>query len=88
MAQAALFSEHMGFSRREDTNRIVALLRRLGLPIDLPEFSSTEYTEALLHDKKVREGGLTFVANRGIGDFQFARITDVSVLLRACGRGE
>jgi len=88
MAQAAALSEHMGYSCREDTERIISLLRRLGLPVELPRFSASEYTEALWHDKKVREGGLTFVFNRGIGQFQFTRITDVPALLRTCGIGE
>jgi 3-dehydroquinate synthase len=88
MAQAAGLSEYMGLSGREDTERVIALLRRLGLPVELPRFSASEYTEALWHDKKVREGGVTFVFNRGIGQFQFTRITDVPALLRACGIGE
>lgn len=85
MVQAARFSEKLGFSGHGDTERIVALLIRLGMPVELPEFSAEEYTEALWHDKKVREGGLNFVFNRGVGDFHIARVTDLSMLLTTCG---
>ncbi|MBT0652836.1 3-dehydroquinate synthase [Geomobilimonas luticola] len=85
MVQAARFSERSGLSRHDETERIVALLTRLGLPVDLPQFGADEYTEALWHDKKVREGGLNFVYNRGIGEFHIGRVTDISTLLTACG---
>lgn len=85
MVQAARFSERSGFSRHDDTERIVALLKRLGLPVDLPEFGAREYANALWHDKKVREGGLNFVYNRGIGEFHIGRVTDIPTLLTACG---
>ena len=85
MVQAARFSERSGYCRNEDTKRIVALLKRLGLPVELPKFSISEYSEALLHDKKVREGGLNFVFNKGIGDFHIGKVADVSTLLNVCG---
>lgn len=87
MVQAARFSEQSGFSRHDDTERIVALLTRLGLPVDLPKFGAGEYTDVLWHDKKVSEGGLNFVFNRGIGEFHIGRVTDVSTLLNTAGQG-
>lgn len=87
MAQAAVISERMGYSDRAATERIMALLKALQLPVSLPPFSVAEYVEAMLHDKKVRDGGITFVFNRGIGDFHFGRVTDIPALLRACGIG-
>ncbi|RII27206.1 MAG: 3-dehydroquinate synthase [Geobacter sp.] len=87
MVQAARFSEHSGYSSNEDTERIVTLLKRLGLPVELPKFSASEYTDALWHDKKVREGGLNFVFNKGIGDFHIGRVTELTTLLAVCGIG-
>lgn len=87
MAQAAKFSESQGFSSREDTNRIIELLKALRLPVDTPHFSISAYTGALLHDKKAREGGINFVFNKGIGDFRISRISDLYPLLKTSGIG-
>jgi 3-dehydroquinate synthase len=40
-----------------------------------------------MHDKKVRDGGITFVFNKGVGDFHLDRVTDIPALLRSCGIG-
>jgi 3-dehydroquinate synthase len=87
MVQAARISAQLGHGGSEDTERVNALLKALSLPVDLPDFSIADYTEALLHDKKVRDGGINFVFNRGIGDFELARVTDIPNLLRICGIG-
>jgi 3-dehydroquinate synthase len=87
MVQAAKISEAMGYGQRGETERIVALVKSLGLPTELPEFRAEEYAEALMHDKKVKSGGINFVFNKGIGDFLIARVTDLSFLLKTCGIG-
>jgi 3-dehydroquinate synthase len=87
MVQAAKFSEFMGFSGKDETERIIALLNALRLPVEFPFFSQSEYNDALLHDKKTREGGINFVFNRGIGDFQISRVTDMQILLKTSGIG-
>lgn len=87
MAQAACCSEHLGFSDAATTGRIRALLSAFGLPTALPSFAVAEYVSALLHDKKVRDGGVHFVCNRGIGAFHIERIADVHLLLKLCGIG-
>ncbi len=87
MAQAARFSEIMGYSDSQATSRIIALLKALNLPVEVPDFPASAYTEVLLHDKKVRDGGINFVFNSGIGDFRLARVTDLQSLLRTSGIG-
>ena len=87
MAKAAKISESMGFSGEADTERIIALLKALHLPIEIPIFRRAEYAEALLHDKKVNEGGINFVFNRGIGDFHISRVNDIETLLKTSGIG-
>ncbi len=87
MAQAAKFSESMGFSGRAETERIIALLKTLHLPVEIPYFTPSAYTEALLHDKKVRDGGINFVFNKGIGDFHVSRVNDLNALLKTSGIG-
>lgn len=85
MVEAARISEQRGLSTSADTERITALLKGFGLPVDLPLFPLDDYLEILLRDKKVREGGLTFVLNRGIGNFVLERIEDIKGVLKDCG---
>lgn len=68
MAWAARLSVHQGLCRQEDSDRLVNLLRGIGLPIDLPRINRTRLLEAMIHDKKVRGGKLRFVLMRRIGD--------------------
>ncbi|WP_298439347.1 3-dehydroquinate synthase [Geobacter sp.] len=87
MVQAAKVAEARGLATPADTRRIVSLLGALGLPTELPEFSAAEYREALLRDKKSRDGGLDFVLNRGVGDHAIVRLSDLSEVLETCGIG-
>lgn len=87
MVQAARVAEARGMAAAADTRRIVDLLRRLGLPLELPPFPADAYRQALLRDKKARDGGLDFVLNRGIGDHAIVRIPDISEVLGICGIG-
>lgn len=87
MAQAAKYSEAMGFSGHIETERILSLLESLRLPMTLPGFSSSSYIEAILHDKKVKDGGINFVFNKGLGDFQISRVDDLYPLLKISGIG-
>jgi 3-dehydroquinate synthase len=87
MAQAAKYSEAMGFSDHTETERILALLKSLRLPVALPAFASSAYIEVILHDKKVRDGGINFIFNKGLGDFQISRVDDLYPLLKISGIG-
>ncbi len=87
MAQAAKVSESLGLAARGETERIISLIKALHLPVELPSFGEAAFTEALLHDKKVREGGINFVCNRGIGNFHITRISDMHALVRTLGIG-
>jgi 3-dehydroquinate synthase len=88
MVQAARFSESLGFCTAADRERIEALLELFGLPRELPAFPARDYLGALSHDKKVRDSGLTFIANSGIGAYRMEKVTDLKALLEICGIGE
>ncbi|HEX8961214.1 MAG TPA: 3-dehydroquinate synthase [Geobacteraceae bacterium] len=88
MVRAARIAEQLGYASRAETERIILLLERLGLPTALPPFDASAYKDALLRDKKVRDKGLSFVFNKGIGSFQIDRITDIDALLKLAGIGE
>lgn len=87
MVQAARIAEHRGEATAADTGRIRALLEALKLPVELPVFTAEAYREVLLRDKKARDAGLSFVLNRGIGDFSLVRLGDLSEVLHVCGIG-
>lgn len=88
MVQAARISEKMGYSVKADTDRIIALLRKLKLPVDLPLFSGGSYVDSILHDKKVKDGRITFVLNNGIGAYSLVNISDLASIMKICGIGE
>ena len=88
MVQAARFSQSLGFCTGADRERIDALLERFGLPRELPAFAAGAYAEALSHDKKVRDSGLLFICNFGIGAYRMERVKDLKALLEICGIGE
>jgi 3-dehydroquinate synthase len=87
MVQAAKISEHLGYADQVHTRRIAALLDQLELPTQLPDFPESDYKEALLRDKKVRDKGLSFVCNKGIGEFSIDRVDDIGPLLKIVGIG-
>ncbi|QWV92015.1 3-dehydroquinate synthase [Geomonas oryzisoli] len=84
MVQAAKISQQLGYCNQADRDRIEALIAALGLPAELPAFPSEKYVEALSHDKKVRDKGLLFICNRGIGAYKMERVTDLKALLEIC----
>ncbi len=81
MAQAARLAVIRGLAVQHDVDRLLKLLGIFGLPIHLPEFSALAYEDAIRMDKKVREGALTFVLNKGIGAYAFSQETSVADLV-------
>lgn len=67
MAGSALLAAKLGRDQGiyEDT---VSMLSALSLPVSLPaEFSEDELMEAMMHDKKFKEGKMTFIVPDSIG---------------------
>ena len=72
MVLAHGFSARLGLAPSQDTGRIAAHLKKVGLPTtvgDIPgTLGSTEtLMAAIAQDKKVSRGALTFILTRGIG---------------------
>ncbi|ENO1700848.1 3-dehydroquinate synthase [Salmonella enterica] len=68
MVMAACTSERLGQFSSADTQRIIALLRRAGLPVNGPrEMSAQAYLPHMLRDKKVLAGDLRLVLPLAIG---------------------
>ena len=65
----AMLSESYGYMTEEQVKRVVDLLEKAGLPTSIPEYIDREaLVKKLYTDKKVRNGKLRFVFQKGIGD--------------------
>ncbi|SEA65280.1 3-dehydroquinate synthase [Desulfuromusa kysingii] len=78
MVVAAKISVKQGLCSQEHVDRIRSLLQSLGLPTDPPEFSLDEYIVSMQRDKKVKQGHLTLVLNRGIGEVVLHKVDDIA----------
>jgi len=59
----------LGFVTAEQRDRVVELLRQAKLPVEIPEYIDREaLVKKLYTDKKVKNGQLRFVVQKGIGD--------------------
>lgn len=68
MAQA-LLSNQMGYMTKEEVQRVKNLLQKAELPVSIPNYiDKKELVRKLYTDKKVRDGKLRFVIEKGIGD--------------------
>ncbi len=68
MVMAARASERLGQFRPEETARIIALLKRAGLPVSGPqEMSAQAYLPHMMRDKKVLAGEMRLVLPLAIG---------------------
>ena len=69
MAAEVMLSARLGFMSDEEAERVIALYDRTGLPTRIPDYIDREaLVKKLYTDKKVRDGKLRFVLQKGIGD--------------------
>lgn len=67
-AQARL-GERLGYISAENVERVERLLKRAGLPVEIPEYIDKKaLVKKLYTDKKVRDGKLRFVFQKEIGE--------------------
>lgn len=60
-----------GYVSEEDRKRVIALLDKVGLPTEVPDYiDKEELVKKLYTDKKVRGGKLRFVLQEGIGSIK------------------
>jgi 3-dehydroquinate synthase len=67
MAGIAHMSCSLGFCTKTDADRLIALIRAVGLPTALPRFSAADYVDTILKDKKKTADTLKMVMMKGIG---------------------
>ena len=80
MVVAAKISLSRGLCSDRDVERLISLLKRFELPVTPPEFSLDEYVTSMERDKKVKDGTLTLVLNRGIGNVTLEKVVDISAV--------
>jgi 3-dehydroquinate synthase len=68
MVMAAHLSKLMGWVKGEEFTRIIKLLKEAKLPIDPPNISEDQYIQLMSMDKKVIDGKIRLVLQKGIGD--------------------
>jgi len=74
---AARLSEQLGYAKAGLEERIRAVYRAAGLPVEIPAFPLSDWFEAMMHDKKAMGGRLRFVLLRDVGDaFVSAEVTE------------
>lgn len=73
MAAAARISSHMGILDKDDVIRLMNVIKKAGLPTDMPNLRVEDIISAIKHDKKVQRDRIRFVLLKSIGD---AFITD------------
>lgn len=81
----------MGMAPAQDTTRLMSHLQAVGLPVRASQVSGVHWDVDWLighmsHDKKVRDGQITFVMTRGIGKAFTSREMDVGKMRAAISR--
>jgi len=84
MSVAARLASSMGMLDPAELDRQEALLKRIGLPTELPQRMDDKTLLEIMHrDKKVLDGSIRFVLPTGIGDPTTIRSVPEKLILRA-----
>ena len=67
MVLAAQLSHSIGKCSEQVPKRLRDLLKKLGLPVDMPVLSSLDVIESLYHDKKTMNHKIKFILVKEIG---------------------
>lgn len=69
MAAQVQLSARLGYMTEEEAERVIALYQKAGLPTSIPDYIDKEaLVKKLYTDKKVRNGKIRFVLQKGIGE--------------------
>jgi len=82
MVRAAELSHSMGKCSKEVPRRLEALLKNLGLPVEMPELDPTAVIESLYHDKKTMDNKIKFILVKEIGSIEIVEQVPESEILK------
>jgi len=88
MVHAARLSEALGMAPAGTAMRLESLVRRLGLPTELPAHPRAAYLEALRVDKKSVDSSIRYIALREIGRAEVVTLTPARILPAGWVKGE
>jgi len=77
MVVAAKLAKQLNLCTLHDVERLVALLAKCNLPVQPPSFAVSSYVEAMSRDKKVQDGVLRMIFNRGIGNYEICSVAQL-----------
>jgi 3-dehydroquinate synthase len=83
MVVESRIAERLGWISIDLTNRLIALLERIGLPISAPGLDPAALLDAMGRDKKNRDGRIRFVLPRRLGHVELTDEPSVE-LVRSC----
>jgi len=86
MIQAAKLSQQLGKCSEEVSQRLYGLVKKCGLPAELPDLDSREIIESLYHDKKTMNHKIKFILVKEIGTVEIVENmpeTDILNMLQA-----
>lgn len=64
-----ILSVKLGYMTEEEKTKVISLLKKANLPVEIPDYIDREtLVKKLYTDKKVKNGQLRFVVQKGIGD--------------------
>ncbi|WP_406676383.1 3-dehydroquinate synthase [Moorella sp. ACPs] len=84
MAAAARLAVRRGMFSEAEVGRLVRLLQRAGLPVDLPAVDPAAFQAALGHDKKIRQGLLRMVLPERLGRVQVTPVSLEEIMAVIC----
>ena len=88
MVMAADLSCRMGFMEKNDSQRIKALVKAVGLPTVAPNFETARWVELMEVDKKAAEGEIKFILLKPLGHPVITTVPQDTLVatLRACAK--
>ena len=80
MLLASRISARSGHCSVADLERIVSLIARFGLQTEPPVVERRDLLAAILTDKKSKDGAISFICNRGIGNYAIEQLLPEELL--------
>ena len=80
MALAARMAVEMGIFSPQECQRLLALLKRAGLPIEMPPVDGEAFRQALLRDKKIEGGRIHMVLPVNLGQVEVREVSWEEIL--------
>lgn len=87
MVMAADLSHRLGFLGKDDVGRVVAVLKRTGLPVAVSGITGPRFIELMSVDKKAAAGRIRFVLLDGLGSAVIHGEVPQDALLATLGAG-